>query len=70
MSNGGKTNSFKMEGAIWTGRKIFARFKDGRAYSGVVLSENESSVLIRDIKGCLVRLDLERLEILQEERAR
>lgn len=52
----------------WIGRKIYCRLKGtGRAYSGVVIGEDNISITIKDVKGNLVRILFDEAGLLQEE---
>ncbi len=54
---------------IWIGKKVFVKVKNSnRAYSGLVLNENDFSITLRDIVGHIVQLNLSELSILQEEK--
>lgn len=54
---------------LWVGKRIYVRLKNStRAYSGHVLDENETSILIKDMYGNFVRISLDEIGILQEQK--
>jgi len=53
----------------WKGKQIYVRLKNSnRAYSGVVLSENDFSITIKDIVGHLVTINFSLLSFFHNSK--
>lgn len=54
---------------LWKGKRIYCKLKNTyRAYSGIVIAEDNISITIRDIKGNLVKINFDEAGLLQEEK--
>lgn len=51
----------------WKGKKVFLQLKNQRMYSGLVLDEDFTYLMLRDKYGKLVQINLDEISVLQEE---